>query len=66
MLKCPKCRSTHVDIIGSNRKNFSVGKAVVGGVLAPGVGALAGFLGKDSKKKTLRCYDCGNVFKRKI
>ena len=65
-LVCPKCRSVNVDILDNSKKGFSVGKAVVGGVLVPGVGALAGFTGKNNKKPTMRCLSCGNVFKFKL
>ena len=48
--RCPKCKSTNVEPIGRKKKAFSVGKAVAGTVLVGGVGSLAGFAGKNSKK----------------
>lgn len=68
-LKCPKCRSVDVSLLDENRKGFSVGKAVVGGVLTSGlggVGALAGLAGGKRKKKVFSCHDCGHVFKFKV
>lgn len=60
---CPKCKSTNVQVIGNHRKGFSVGKAVVGGVLTGGVGTLAGFAGKKGKKTDMICMNCGKKFK---
>jgi len=62
---CPKCGSTNLQIVGNHRKGFSVGKALVGGVLTAGtgVGVLAGFAGKKSKKIDMICMNCGKKFK---
>ena len=54
---CPMCKEkvkwVKVDV---SHKGFSVGKAVVGGLIAgPAVGLLSGSIGK---KKV--CYCCGN------
>lgn len=62
---CPKCRSTDVQFMQNNRKGFSVGKAVGGGLLTGGVGTLAGFAGKKGKNNQWRCNDCGRTFKSK-
>lgn len=50
-----KCKGTNIQVLGG------VGKAVVGAVLLPGVGALTGFAGKKGK------YDsfCGHRWKAK-
>lgn len=53
--KCPKCRSAQVV---SNKKGFSIGKALVGNFVAPGVGVLAGLHG--SGKIKLTCLKCGH------
>ena len=52
---CPKCHSTNVFY---DRKKFSVKRAIVGGVLFAGVGALAG--GLTSKKIDFKCLSCGH------
>ena len=63
-LFCPQCGSTNVQPLGQHHKNFSVGKAVGGAVLTGGVGAVAGFLGKNTKQTDFVCMDCGKQFKR--
>lgn len=62
---CPKCGSTNLQIIGNHHKGFSVGKAIVGGVLTAGtgVGVLAGFAGKKGKRVDMICMNCGKKFK---
>lgn len=54
---CPKCKSTH---ISGNKKGFGVGKALVGGVLAGGIGLLGGFIG--SRKIENTCMQCGHAW----
>jgi len=54
---CPRCNSS---LIEYNKKGFGLGKAVVGGVIAGGVGLLAGFLG--SSKIKANCLSCGKIF----
>lgn len=63
-IKCPKCRSTNVQPLGVHKKGFSVGKAVGGAILVGGVGSLAGFAGKGSKKTDFVCMNCGKQFKK--
>lgn len=64
-IKCPKCKSTNIEIMGQRKKNFSIGKALVGTALTMGtVGAMAGFIGKKGKYDVF-CKDCGNRFKVK-
>ncbi|WP_367365894.1 hypothetical protein [Pediococcus parvulus] len=60
---CPRCKSKNIQAVGNHRKGFSVGKAVLGGVLVGGVGTLAGFVGKKGKKIDMICMDCGKKFK---
>ncbi|MDK7952187.1 hypothetical protein [Lactobacillus paragasseri] len=60
--RCPKCHSTNVQAVQKHKKNFSMGKAVAGTVLAGGVGSVAGFAGKNTKKVDMVCMDCGNQF----
>lgn len=64
-MKCKYCKSENVEFVGKPRKGFSVGKAVVGGVLTGGIGTLAGFVGKKGKKTEWVCLDCGKTFKVK-
>lgn len=61
---CPYCGSENVQPLGQHRKMFSVGKAVGGAVLTGGVGAVAGFLGKNTKQTDFVCMDCGKQFKK--
>lgn len=61
-LHCPHCHSTNVQPMGQHKKGFSVGKAVGGAVLTGGVGALAGFVGKKTKKVDWVCLNCGKSF----
>ena len=63
-IKCPKCRSVNVQVLGNDRKGFSVGKAVGGALLTGGVGLLAGFAGKKGKYEVF-CGDCGHRFQVK-
>jgi tellurium resistance protein TerD len=57
-VRCPKCGSEQLT---ADRKGFGLGKAAVGGVLLPGVGILAGFLG--SRKVLITCLKCGKQWK---
>lgn len=61
-MKCPRCGSKNIQLAGKHRKGFSVGKAVGGAVLTGGIGALAGFAGKQTKKSDWVCLDCGKSF----
>jgi len=63
-VKCPKCKSLNVEIMGEKKKGFSVGKAVVGNVLVPGFGTAAGFIGKKGKYDFF-CSDCGHRYRVK-
>jgi hypothetical protein len=58
LLKCPKCRSTHLT---DGKKGFSASKAVAGAVLTGGIGVLAGTIG--SNKTVITCLSCGHKFK---
>ena len=55
---CPKCISTSVQPL---KKGFSLGQAVVGGVLTGGIGLLAGAIGKN--KIEMYCMKCGNKWR---
>lgn len=55
---CPKCHSTSITY---QNKRLSVGRAVVGGAIAGGVGAVLG--GTTSKKGKLKCLNCGHEWK---
>ena len=64
-MKCPRCGSRNIQLAGKHRKGFSVVKAVGGTVLTSpigGIGALAGFTGKQTKKSDWVCLDCGKSF----
>lgn len=63
-VKCPHCKSTDVEFMVQQRKSFSIGKAAAGTILTGGVGALAGFAGKEGKKEW-HCKNCGAVFATK-
>lgn len=63
-LKCPSCGSSNIQVMGNNRKGFSVGKAVGGALLTGGIGAIAGFAGKKGKYDCF-CNDCGERFQVK-
>lgn len=62
--RCPKCGSTDLSILGQHKKGFSVGKAVGGAILTGGIGAVAGFAGKKTKKVDYVCNNCGKTFVR--
>lgn len=64
-MKCPKCHGTNIQIMGKDRKGFSLGKAVVGGLVSGGIGTLVGFAGKNGKKYECYCNDCGKRFQAK-
>lgn len=55
---CPKCHSTSITYQG---KKLSVGRAMVGGAIAGGAGAVLG--GLTSKKGNLKCLNCGHEWK---
>ncbi|MCP9357985.1 hypothetical protein KBX49_07720 [Liquorilactobacillus satsumensis] len=61
--KCPKCGSHEIQPLGVHKKGFSLGKAVVGGALTNGIGTIAGFAGKKTKKTDFVCMNCGKQFK---
>lgn len=61
-MKCPRCGSRNIQLAGKHRKGFSVGKAVGGAAITGGIGALAGFAGKQTKKSDWVCLDCGRSF----
>ena len=55
-MRCPHCGSRMI-VPAADHKNFSVGKAVAGAVVAGPIGAAAGFIGKDIQG--YRCNTCG-------
>ncbi len=56
--KCPMCGESDKWIkVDTDKKGFSVGKAVVGGVIFGPIGLLGGGLGK--KTVTYACGKCG-------
>lgn len=55
---CPKCHSASVTY---RDKKLSVGRAVVGGAIAGGAGAVLG--GLTSKKGKMKCLNCGHEWK---
>ncbi len=57
-VRCPKCGSTS---ISAGRRGFSVGRALLGGMIAPGVGVVAGAAG--SNKMIVTCLNCGHSWK---
>ena len=65
-LRCPKCKSTNIEPLGSSKKSLSVGKAVVGGVLLGPLGAAGGAMLGKKGKTTMFCRDCGYTWKIKV
>ncbi|EOU1903152.1 hypothetical protein GZ979_001399 [Clostridium perfringens] len=55
---CPKCHSTSLTY---QNKKLSIGRAVTGGLLLGGVGAVVG--GLSSKKGYVKCLNCGHKWK---
>jgi TM2 domain-containing membrane protein YozV len=56
---CPKCGSSQLT---ANKKGFSLGKAVAGGILlVPIAGVATGMVGKN--KIIITCLNCGKQFK---
>lgn len=64
VVRCSACYSEDVTYIKNDRKAFSVGKAVAGGILTGGIGTMAGFAGKKGSD-VYRCNKCHRVFKIK-
>lgn len=59
VVRCPKCGSSQLT---ANKKGFSLGKAVAGGVLlVPIAGVATGMIGKN--KIIITCLSCGKQFK---
>lgn len=63
-IHCPRCFSKDVQVIGQHKKGFSFGKAIAGTALAGGIGSLAGFAGKKTKKVDMICLKCGKKFRK--
>lgn len=71
-IKCPRWTCDGVGIPASQKKNFSVGKSIIGnaigfciaGPVGGMVGAATGFNGK--KKVTFVCSKCGNTWTEKV
>lgn len=63
-IRCPKCKSTNIQVLGNDKKGFSIGKAVGGAILTGGIGLLAGFAGKKGNYEVF-CTDCGHRFQVK-
>lgn len=61
---CPKCKSTRVEYI-ERRKKLSVGRAIVGDVLAGPTGAILGGLTSKKRKGRVKCINCGKEWKIK-
>lgn len=55
---CPKCGSTSIQ---AGNKKLSVGRALVGTMIMPGVGTVLG--GLSSKKTVCTCLNCGHKWK---
>ena len=61
-MKCPRCGSHNIQLAGVHKGGFSVAKAAGGTILTGGIGSLAGFAGKQTKKSDWVCLDCGKSF----
>lgn len=58
-LRCPKCGGTNIQFV---KKGFSLGGAVLGGLLAGGAGLVAGCLG--SNDVMCVCSNCGHQWSK--
>ena len=56
---CPKCGSTSITYVD---KKLSIGRALVGDILAGSTGAILG--GLSSKKGYAKCLNCGHKWKK--
>lgn len=71
-VKCPRLGCNGIGMPAATKKQFSLGKAVVGNTvgfaLAGATGGLAGLaLGFNGKKKvTFVCQKCGHTFEKKV
>lgn len=65
-VKCPKCKSVNIQVMGSSKKGFSTTKAIIGyGLTALNpLGLAAGIIGNKGKYDVF-CGDCGHRFKVK-
>lgn len=61
---CPKCKSASVQYV-ERRKQLSVGRAVVGGVITGGLGAAVGGVTSKKYNGVMKCLKCGNEWKLK-
>ncbi|CAM2949321.1 hypothetical protein HAHI6034_05785 [Hathewaya histolytica] len=59
---CPKCKSTCVTYTEKHKK-LSVGRAITGGILAGGTGAVLGGLTSKKVKGKVKCLNCGHEWK---
>lgn len=59
---CPRCHSTSITYV-EHRKGLSIGRAVVGGVIAGGAGAVLGGLTSKKVKGQVKCLNCGYTWK---
>lgn len=60
---CPKCHSTSLQYV-EHRKQLSVGRGVVGGVLLGPAGAVLGGLTSKKYKGNMKCLNCGHTWKK--
>ena len=59
---CPKCKGTSIQY-AERRKNLSVGRGVVGGVLLGPLGAGIGAVTSKKYKGFVKCLNCGHKWK---
>ena len=60
-MKCPKCYSVDIFVIGENKKDFSFKKAMAGNILIGRNGSMAGFAGEKIGYDCF-CGDCKHRF----
>ncbi len=71
-IKCPRLTCNGVGIPAATKKQFSVGKAVVGNMIGGALGGPAGAIigtatGFNGKKKvTFVCQKCGHTWEEKV
>lgn len=60
---CPKCKSASVQYV-ERRKQFSLGRGIVGSAIAGGVGGAVGSMTSNKRKGFVKCLNCGNEWKK--
>lgn len=59
---CAKCKSTSIQYV-ERRKRLSLGRAIVGGVIAGPLGGAVGAVTSKKHKGFVKCLNCGHKWK---